>query len=1424
MRNTKYILLIFLFLGAVNFTEARENVKHRTTKATKSAKSITAACLPGSSEINMDLNNVRTIIMTQGGMWTDANEDAAYEVPKGSLKTALYAGGIWVGGVDVNGQLRTCARTFRSAYAGNDYWPGPLTKGPNEVAYVEGEICSMFDRHWKIKRSEVEEFLAWYEADAETRATRYADYVVPEVIQEWPGNGPTQYGEYDNFLAPFYDADGDMVYNYNNGDYPYFVLDKNTPCKFSPVRAADNLGSTSQKLFGDETIWWVYNDKGDVHTSTVGAAAIGMEFRAQGFAFSTNDELNNMTFYNYQIINRSTFTLTDAYFGVWEDPDLGDPTDDLAGCDVVRGLGYVYNATNTDGTGLSFHYGLNPPAIGIDFFEGPYQDIPESGPIDKPSSWEEPERVNLNCYNGYGFNEDSVWVYRGPGNIKNGNVNGLNFGDGIAGNERWGMRRFVYYKNGGDGFNGDPETALEYYRYLTGYWTDGVRMTYGGNGHDGTKAADFMYPDNTDVCGWGVGGEMGLDPWNMLDEDPADQRIIQSAGPFTLEPGAVNDITIGVVWARSNEGYWQSVDEVRKADIKAQRLFENCFQLVDGPTAPTMDIVELDGRLIFHISNEEGSNNYLEGYREKDPFITADVENEDDLYYIFQGYQVYQVKNSEVTSGELYDYSKARIVFQCDIKDGVTNLVNYTWDDDLQATVPTEMVQGADKGIAHTFEVTKDMFGSEDTENLINYREYYYYAVAYAYNNYEPYDPVNEGTTGNQTKPYLAGRKNFGVNGTGKPYVATPQAVDMLDNGVELNSSYGDVPQISVLDGRMGGSNYLRLSEETKNNILSKTAYPYEADVLTFAKNSGPVSVKVIDPLNVIDADFQLKVLPDTAHMVSGYYNSDDTTIFDPKTGVIFDALWELSYEDKQGVPHVYTSDSWIRVANEKLIPEIGLSVLFEQIDVPTEKWDYFPEKDNAGDNGYIGGDFYFDDNSHMWLDFISDVDGQTAFNWIRVGRQLADDNTPAKFSDIPGIDNDQAYEGIIAGKWAPYFAASYHQNGLALEAAKTLQPSRGIYRTASVDIVITKDRDLWTRCPVVETAENNDDGTNSLSEGGVIKFSMRAAPSRDKDGNWDTTLVARQDTLNPESPNFINPTGMSWFPGYAIDVETGKRLNMVFGEDSWLVGENGNDMLWNPTSSLGDYVFNTTGGLLGTPYLGGKHFIYVFAANDTCAKVLNCIIMPSYDYGETLTHYLQTKASDNNNITKDNAAVWRHCAWTAIPYVNEGYEFKNYEDMPDNDVTIELRMGNPHAVNVNQFASEDVLNNNYPLLEFSTSDLSATRNDPDFVQTALDRINIVPNPYYGYSEYELTQLDNFVKIVNLPERCIVSIYTANGNLIRKFDKDNSDTYILWDLKNQYDVSIASGMYIFHIQAPEIGEERILKWFGSLRPTDLNSF
>ena len=107
---------------------------------------------------------------------------------------------------------------------------------------------------------------------------------------------------YDFNLAPFYDRNSDGIYNPADGDYPWYDLTNQIDCR------------TSRRvtLYGDYNMWWVFNDKGNIHTETSGDP-IGMEIRAQAFAFATNDEVNSMTFYNYELINRSYYTLNNTY-------------------------------------------------------------------------------------------------------------------------------------------------------------------------------------------------------------------------------------------------------------------------------------------------------------------------------------------------------------------------------------------------------------------------------------------------------------------------------------------------------------------------------------------------------------------------------------------------------------------------------------------------------------------------------------------------------------------------------------------------------------------------------------------------------------------------------------------------------------------------------------------------------------------------------------------------------------------------------------------------------------------------------------------------------------------------------------------------------------------------------------------------------
>lgn len=1344
-----------------------------TKSSAASTKSMAAGCLPGQAFTYLSVNNVNTRINTGGDMFWDLRGNAQYEIPKGSGKMSLFASALWLGGQDVNGQLKVAAQRFRAS--GVDFWTGPLTV--DGTAAIDPETCNQYDKHFPITRAEVEAHIAWT-----LDPNAYPDYVIPRSILEWPAHGDITKGQ-SYYLAPFFDFTGSGTYEPELGDYPYYDFG-NELCRSNTPTAEGNGILADQVIKGDQTLWWVFNDKGNIHQET-NASPIGFEIRAQAFGFSTNDEVNNMTFLSYEIINRSTYTLTETYFSQWIDADLGYAWDDYIGCDVVRGLGYCYNGKDVDGIGQPEAYGNQPPAIGVDFFQGPYMD---------PDGMDNPM-----------FDESGALVC-------GVNINGVNFADGIIDNERFGMRRFVYHNNGGAAYMTDPSRGVDYYNLLRGIWKDGTKMVYGGNGHASAGGygpeADFMFPNETDPCNWGTGGLPPNGPKKWTEQTagnpPSDRRFMHSAGPFTLKPGAVNYITVGIPWARAaSGGAYASVALMKLADDKAQALFDNCFKILDGPDAPDLVIQELDRELILYVTNRPTSNNYLEKYEELDfsilekytktfppvyefdsitgqynQILVPDTIINFDRFYRFQGYKIYQVRDASVSVSDLRDADKARLVFQCDIKDDVVKLVNFKMDEATGFSMPVLEVDGANQGIRHSFRVTEDQFARGD-KRLINHKQYYFMAIAYAFNEYHPYDATGDDLDKlGQKNPYLAGRK--AAVGPIESVVAIPQRPIP---GTVINAKYGDQPVITRLEGYGNGGFGVELSDETVANILKE---PYFTKELTYKKNSGPVGIFVTDPLNVKAGDYTFRLLPpDTINPVN-----------------IRNSNWVIT-ETSSGKE--YPSYKSILVNNEQILFDLGISVSVVQ---PGRVGNNIAEN-----NGFISASMSYADSSKMYLFGVPDDDGLGAslnpdFNWIRSGTLKDPENVNSSF---PDLDPNNVYSRILGGIWAPYKLVSFYApSTVDPENPRPIGAVPGFARSdfqavnrwellPGVDVVITPDKSKWTRCPVVETGRYP-----TLSQGGKAFWDLRGAPSVDKEGK--PAPAGAEASTDPNNPAFISATGMGWFPGYAIDVETGTRLNLFFGEDSWLNGENGRDMLWNPTAKVANS--------LGHPVFGGKHFLYVMMNNHdgrTPAQGGPTELCPPYDHGAWVYDKLLTASTQSRRL------LAQEIGWVTIPLGDP-------DTWLSNEVKIRLRVNRPYSrfLGANRRAP-GAENMDYPYYKFSLTDMAVTRNNVDLAKDQLADIKVVPNPYLGFSEYETTQLDNRVKIINLPERCTVSIYTMNGTLIRQLTKDEPYTALEWDMKNSANIPIASGVYIIHVKADGIGET-VLKWFCTIRPTDLKAF
>jgi hypothetical protein len=726
--------------------------------------------------------------------------------------------------------------------------------------------------------------------------------------------------------------------------------------------------------------------------------------------------------------------------------------------------------------------------------------------------------------------------------------------------------------------------------------------------------------------------------------------------------------------------------------------------------------------------------------------------------------------------------------------------------------VPELKVQGANEGIRRSFQVKTDAFAQGDNR-LINHKTYYFMVLAYGHNNYLAYDLAAE--TG-QDEAFLASRK--AALGEIPVIAAIPHSQTPANGGSILNAQYGDGVAITRIEGKGNGLNSLTLDAASEAAILSNIT----SSECTYLPGMGPVDVKVVDPLALPAADFELSL-----KATDNTESSADSMSWQ---------LVNLTTGDTITPSHTF------KMGSEDVILDYGLSINWSQ-------YQYLND-DGAFVKHYtelISGSMEFADPSRPWFAGISDQEGFQEFNWLRAGsvktegtdaaalfEQLYDDFEQGS-GDDPFTDASEKYESVVGGTWGPYCLASYSvlnfdtdgdpttPTATVNNVAPTINDVKGDNNTIdadrrsnirglnNVDVVMTSDKSKWTRCVVFEMnanglAEDNDGITN----GTPSKMKMRHHKSVDKNGR-----TADDAGFNAAEGNLVGDWGMGWFPGYAIDLGTGERLNMAFGEDSWLVGENGNDMIWNPTSNLiAPQGFGTVAA--------GQHWIYVFKnfANEDNSTT----VVPGYDNGQFMFDQLSNSALSSSNWKK----IFRAATWVGSAALTPGYSLLPVtEGLIPNTLRVRLRVAQGYdkfrynSGDVNDLSTAQ--NTWRPLYRFSTKGIAPVLGDAATAEDALSMINVVPNPYYAFSLYETSKLDNRIKITNLPEECVVTIYDMNGTLIRQFKKADPLTSLDWDLKNGKNIPIASGTYIIHVNVPGVGE-KILKWFGVMRPVDLDNF
>ena len=375
---------------------------------------------------------------------------------------------------------------------------GPLDENGNPPA-----DCSMYDQLYTIYQGDISE----YESNG----------ILSERLQAWPWE----------LGAPVVDGDGNPDnYNLEGGDRP--------------------------AISGHQSIWWVMNDRGNVHESTK-VPPLGVEIQATAFAAlsDSQESVNNATLYKYLITYEGTEPVENAYFGIFSDPDLGYFGDDYNGSDSALGLAFVYNGDNDDeGDG---GYGTPPPAVGYTFLQGPLVD-----------------------QDGLDNNGD---------------------GDIDEPGEQLPMSSFVAFDNGSFLTVG-PDSGPDYYNHLKGLFRGGGPIFYGGGGYDGVtdRITTFMFSgDPATGEGW-TELNPGLDG-SIPPRGPSDKRFSASVGPFSMQPGEQQEIAFAVVWAQGEDNL-DSVTELKKAAVEIQELYASGFNVplpAQAPLEPVQLLAPSDG-------------------------------------------------------------------------------------------------------------------------------------------------------------------------------------------------------------------------------------------------------------------------------------------------------------------------------------------------------------------------------------------------------------------------------------------------------------------------------------------------------------------------------------------------------------------------------------------------------------------------------------------------------------------------------------------------------------------------------------------------------------------------------------------------------------------------------------------------------------
>ncbi len=858
----------------------------------------------------------------------------------------------------------------------------------------------------------------------------------------------------------------------------------------------------------------------------------------------------------------------------------------------------------------------------------------------------------------------------------------------------------------------------------------------------------------TPLAGDPVTGEGDIDGINL---GPGDRRSLMNTGPFKMELGETQDVVLALIGAMGGDNL-SSITVLKYYDRYAQYAYDLGFDLPKAPASPSVTANGRDKQIILNWGGNAQA--------------VAATENVESKGFKFQGYKVYQLPSA----GAAADEGKLLEIY--DVIDGTGTIIENVVDAETGFLLELPVHIAVNSGVKRYLEIDTDAIKTRPLSNDI---PYYFGVSAYSF------------LEDNANSPFKSLESSM-TRVTVQPAMTAP--------GVTIPTEYGD----DITADHVG----------TGGGVVSGTV----VDPLALTGNDYKVWFNQGHYYLDVDGEWKPTAEPNAIAKLMDISPSTVTgaaLVAPPGVDLIFTVdVLTSDYDCAQGalieIPGAVINSATSADGIVSAIQPDGQSVLFGSIT---------PD----GGGPFCGGEVVT----------INVTPGSVAFP-LSFNFYLTDDNWATLRCDPDG-------DGIVDAADVDYCAG--YELGPGFSVSADAQGTGTItelgYDFQSINqwnlMNVSTGADILTAQSLfggVEYKPEHRDGINIGIDAGTVTdgFLLDVAVGFASPSDWASYTHTRPDG----STDVFSPSRANAWLDYD---QHGKPFILTsYGMQGWAASSRAIDTQGHGVTTVDylqrDYEVRFT-GVYGDPigtYVpvveGGSQVVINGARNYDLAThpdpnnpgngdpffiqvpfevwdmeapggpqqvsmlIFDRIATPGdavfHAFNESDRMYVEfiavpyadviamgPAAASVSEFMTWNLVFW-NCAWTQGDVVLFGYD-------------------NPTQFGVDEWT-------------FSTK---AATSGGDVTDEMVDMINVFPNPYYGFHELETTRSDKYVRFNHLPQKADIRIFNMGGVMVRKIEKDDNTQNADWDLKNQYNLPVASGVYIAHIDLPDIGKEKILK-------------